>query len=124
MLISVDELRQFVSTDEPDQALEFRIQALESFICKYTNNDFRSRTSGEKDYPLDVKMGAINMLKWRLRNEEQNSGDTSKQPVASETISRHSVTYAADSTEADIDELTGVPRKMSAFLKPYMRARF
>lgn len=124
MVISVDELRQFVSTDEPDQALEFRIQALESFICKYTNNDFRSRTSGEKDYPLDVKMGAINMLKWQLRNDEQNSGDTSKQPVASETISRHSVTYAADTTEADIDELTGVPRKMSAFLKPYIRARF
>lgn len=124
MVISVDELRQFVSTDEPDQALEFRIQALESFICKYTNNDFRSRTSGEKDYPLDVEMGAINMLKWQLRNDEQNSGDTSKQPVASETISRHSVTYAADTTEADIDELTGVPRKMSAFLKPYIRARF
>ena len=124
MLISVDELRQFVSTDESDQALEFRIQALESFICKYTNNDFKSRSTGEKDYPLDVKMGVINMLKWQLRNDEQNSGDTSKQPVASETISRHSVTYAADSTESDIDALTGVPRKMSAFLKPYMRARF
>lgn len=124
MLISVDELRQFVSTDESDQALEFRIQALESFICKYTNNDFKSRSTGEKDYPLDVKMGAINMLKWQLRNDEQNSGNTSKQPVASETISRHSVTYATDSTESDIDALTGVPRKMSAFLKPYMKARF
>ena len=124
MLISVDELRQFVSTDESDQVLEFRIQALESFICKYTNNDFKNRITGEKDYPLDVKMGAINVLKWQYRNESQNSGDTSKQPVASETISRHSVSYATDSTESDIDPLTGVPRKFSAFLKPYMRARF
>lgn len=124
MLISVDELRQFVSTDESDQVLEFRIQALESFICKYTNNGFISRITGEKDYPLDVQMGAINILKWQLRNDAQNSGDTSKQPVSSETISRHSVTYAADSTESDIDTLTGVPQKLSAFLKPYTKARF
>lgn len=124
MLISVDELRQFVSTDESDQVLEFRIQALESFICKYTNNDFISRITGENDYPIDVQMGAINVLKWQLRNDAQNSGDTSKQAVSSETISRHSVTYAADSTESDIDTLTGIPRKLSAFLKPYTKARF
>jgi hypothetical protein len=124
MIISVDQLRQFVATDELDQVLEFRIQALESFICKYTNNDFIDRATGEKNYPLDVQMGAINMLKWQLRNDAQNSGDTSKQPVQSETLSRHSVTYAADSTESDIDALTGVPRKLSAFLKPYVRARF
>lgn len=124
MIISVEELRQFVSTDEADQVLEFRIQALESFICKYTNNNFKNRTTGEKDYPLDVKMGAINVLKWKLQNEARNSGDKTKQPVQSETISRHSVTYAADSTESDIDELTGVPRKLIAFLKPYVKARF
>lgn len=124
MIITVDQLREFVETDETDWALEFRIQALESFICKYTNNDFVSRETGEQVFPPDVKMGAIALLKWQLRNDEQNSGDTSKMPVASETISRHSVTYASDSTETDIDAFVGVPRKLSAFLKPYMRARF
>ena len=124
MILSVAQLRQFVTTDESDTVLEFRIQALESFICKYTNNDFISRTTGEKEYPPDVQMGAINVLKWQLRNDAQNSGDASSKPVQSETLSRHTVEYATDSTESDIDALTGVPRKLSAFLKPYMRARF
>ena len=75
-------------------------------------------------YPEDVKMGAVEMLRWKLRNEERNSGDVDKQTVQSETISRHSVTYAADSTESDIDERLGYPRKLTAFLKPYMKARF
>lgn len=124
MIITVDVLREFVDTNETDWALELRIRALESFICKYTNNDFVSRETGEQEFPPDVQMGAISMLVWQLRNSAQNSGDTTMQPVASETISRHSVTYASDSTESDIDELVGVPRKLSAFLKPYMRARF
>lgn len=75
-------------------------------------------------YPDDIKIGVIEMLKWKLRNEERNSGDTDKQTVQSETISRHSVTYAADNTESDIDERLGYPRKLTAFLKPYMKARF
>lgn len=124
MLVSVDELRQFVETDKPDQELEFRILALESFICKHTNNEFIDRNTKEKNYPPDVKLGAINILKWQIQNEERNSGDASKQAVQSETISRHSVTYAADSTESDIDATIGVPRKLCAFLKLYERARF
>lgn len=75
-------------------------------------------------YPDDIKMGVIDMLKWKLRNEERNSGDVDKQTVQSETISRHSVTYAADNTESDIDERLGYPKKLTAFLKPYMKARF
>lgn len=75
-------------------------------------------------YPDDIKMGVADMLKWKLRNEERNSGDTDKQAVQSETISRHSVTYAADNTESDIDERLGYPRKLTAFLKPYVKARF
>lgn len=75
-------------------------------------------------YPDDIKMGVVDMLKWKLRNEERNSGDTDKQAVQSETISRHSVTYAADNTESDIDERLGYPKKLTAFLKPYVKARF
>lgn len=119
MIMTVAELRRFVVTDEEDSALEFRIRALESFICKYTNNDFINRSTGEREYPPDVQMGAINMLKWQIA---QHSGNN--QVVQSETVSRHTVTYAADTTESDIDPLVGVPRKLSAFLKPYMRARF
>ena len=75
-------------------------------------------------YPADVKMGVVDMMVWKYRNAVQNSGDTDKRAIQSETISRHSVTYANDSTESDIDESVGVPRKYMAFLNQYMKARF
>ncbi|MEE1009479.1 MAG: hypothetical protein UH963_10115 [Agathobacter sp.] len=37
-------------------------------------------------YPMDVKMGVVNMLKWDLENRD-------KVGIQSETVSRHSVTY-------------------------------
>lgn len=114
MIISVEELRQFVTTDETDQALEFRIQALESFICSYTNNNFKNRRTGVVEYPADVKMGVINALKWDIESRE-------KIGVSSETISRHSVTYTA----VDGDNTSGgYPKAVIGFLKPYMKARF
>lgn len=113
MIISVEELKQFVSTDETDQALEFRIQALESFICKYTNNDFIDRKTGEKFFPTDVKMGAINMIQYDLTMR-------AKQGISSETISRHSVTYVS-SNESSVG---GYPKSAIGFLKPYIKARF
>ena len=75
-------------------------------------------------YPPDVQIGAIEILKWKLKNELQNSGDKSAAPVASETISRHSVTYASDSTETNVDVTIGVPAKFTAFLIPHIKARF
>lgn len=43
MIMTVAELRQFVTTDEEDQALEARLQALELLIRAYTNNNFQKR---------------------------------------------------------------------------------
>lgn len=187
MLMTVDELRQFVDTDEEDQVLEAKLQALELLIRSYTNNNFQVRAfravavaeadnslfvntpipfragdtlqiteselqpnalvtvtavadgvvSVSEDiyeesgvvitkvvYPQDVKMGVAAMLKWMLKNEAANNGDKEQKDVQSETISRHSVTYVTDTTEADLDEHFGVPKKHTAFLKPYKRARF
>lgn len=177
MIMTVAELRQFVTTDEEDQALEARLQALELLIRAYTNNNFQKRafravavamaddnqlllkdanpfktgdtlqiTESELNaglvtvstssndvitvkeslydesgvvitkvvYPADVKLGVANMLKWQLEN-----GD--KVGVASETISRHSVTYfdmTGDNSAA------GFPKALTGFLRPYMKARF
>lgn len=177
MIMTVAELRQFVTTDEADQALEARLQALELLIRAYTNNNFQKRafravavamadnnqlllkdanpfktgdtlqvTESELNaglvtvstssndvitvkeslydesgvvitkvvYPADVKLGVANMLKWQLEN-----GD--KVGVASETISRHSVTYF----NMDGDNSTiGFPKALTGFLRPYMKARF
>lgn len=111
MMLSVAELRQFVTTDETDQVLEYRIQALESFIVQFTNNTFEDRRTGLVSFPPDVKLGAINMIKWDLESRD-------KIGVASESISKHSVTYVnvdGDNTEG------GYPKAVIGFLKPYKR---
>ena len=177
MIMTVAELRRYVETEESDQVLEARLQALELLIRAYTNNNFQDRAfrsvavslpehdflcSGvipfrvgdtlqisESDlmqdelvtveavdgntvtvkeglydesgvvitkvkYPQDVKMGVANLLKWELNNRE-------KVGIASESISRHSVTYV-DQTAANT--LMGYPASLMGFLKPYRKARF
>lgn len=63
-------------------------------------------------YPRDVVMAGINMLKWSLEY-----GD--KQGIKNETISRWSVTYY------DMDNASegGYPRAIMTALKPYRRAQ-
>lgn len=65
-------------------------------------------------YPADVKMGVANMLKWELDNRD-------KVGVASETISRHSVTYFDMTGD---NSTIGYPKAVLGFLRPYMKARF
>lgn len=175
MIITVEELRRYVTTDEEDQALEAKLSALELLIRAHTNNNFQQRafrrmadigtgfiqmftmhayqpgdtvevtdseynsglltitdmegdrltvkedTIPEEDvyitkvvYPMDVKMGVVNLMRWELDNRE-------KVGVASETISRHSVTYF--NMDGD-NSIMGYPKSLMGFLKPYMKARF
>lgn len=65
-------------------------------------------------YPPDIKMGVVNLMKWD--NENRN-----KVGVASETISRHSVTYF--NMDGD-NTISGYPKSLMGFLTPYMKARF
>jgi hypothetical protein len=159
---------------ETDQALEAKLQALESVIRAYTNNNFQQRAfrfscpvingklyyttnllkvddtvqiseSALNDglyivqetgadtisldaelydedyvlvtkviYPHDVKMGVVNLPRWENENR-------SKVGIASETISRHSVTYF--NMDGD-NSLMGYPKSLLGFLTPYMKARF
>lgn len=66
------------------------------------------------EYPKDVQMGVINMLKWDLENRD-------KVGIQSETLSRHSVTYF--NMDGDNSSM-GYPKSLLGFLKPYMKARF
>ncbi len=175
MIITVEELRRYINTDEEEQALAGRLQALELLIRGYTNNNFQVRglhcecdisgktfisetftpfevgdtvqvsgssknnglytveavtdttfTVNEKtyddidvyvtkvEYPADVKMGVVNLLKWELNNRD-------KVGVQSESISRHSVTYY--NMDGD-NSIMGYPKSLMGFLRPYMKARF
>lgn len=114
MIMTVDFLRRFIQTEEEDQALEARLQALELLIHGYCNNDFRRHLTAEGEYPMDVKMGAVNLLIWDLDHRD-------KVGIQSESLSRHSVTYFnLDGANSE----AGYPRAMLGFLKPYKRARF
>lgn len=66
------------------------------------------------EYPIDVQMGVINLMKWEIENRD-------KVGIASETISRHSVTYF--NMDGD-NSILGYPKSLTGFLKPYMKARF
>ena len=186
MLMTVEELRKYIDTDETDAILKARLDALELTIRRYCNNNFQQRgfrvtadiragvfmseslipfevgdtiMVSESDlqsdclatvtevndltfltdnkwaddndvlvtkveYPADVKLGAVNILKWQLRNEAAAAGDKSQKDIQSETLSRHSVTYATDATESDLSADFGVPKKLVACLKFYKKARF
>ena len=177
MIMTVAELKQFMTTDVEDAVLEAKLQALELLIRAYTNNNFQKRafravavamssghqllvntpnpfkagdtlqitdselnaglvnvrtsTNGKITvaeelydesgiiitkvvYPADVKLGVANLLKWELDNRD-------KVGVASETISRHSVTYFDMSKD---NSTMGYPASLLGFLKPYVKARF
>ena len=178
MILTVSELKQYITTDETDQVLEAKLQALELLIRAYTNNNFQIRAfravavavaqgnkllfnspvpfkvgdtiqitesdfmqdelvtvatvedssitvSGDLSdesgvvvtkvkYPMDVKMGIVNLMKWELDNRE-------KVGVASESISRHSVTYVDQTGD---NTIMGYPVALMGFLKPYRKARF
>ena len=66
------------------------------------------------EYPEDVKMGVANMLKWELDRRD-------KVGLASETISRHTVSFIDLTGE---NASMGYPKALIDFLCPYMRARF
>jgi len=116
MIMTVEEFRGFVQTDETDQMLALRLNAIERTIQGHTNNNFRKYRTAEGviEYPADIKLGAINLLKWEMEMRD-NTG------IASETISRHSVTYQA---QDGTNTVNGYPAALMGFLKPYMKAQF
>ena len=64
-------------------------------------------------YPPAVKLGVIKLLQYNAKMD-------SKVGISSETISRHSVSYAQPTS----DSIGGYPSSLMSFLKPYMKARF
>lgn len=46
MIMTVEELRKFVQTDETDECLEAKLSGIEQQIRRYTNNNFQVRGTG------------------------------------------------------------------------------
>lgn len=115
MIMTVEELRNYITTEETDPGLALKLQALERMIQGYTNNNFRRFiVDGVIEYPADIKLGVIELIKYDIAMHD-------KRGIASETISRHSVSYSDPNSG---ENAMGYPKAMLGFLKPYMRARF
>ena len=115
MILTVEELKKYIETDETDEVLAAWLEALEQMIQGYTHNNFRKyMQEGVIVYPADIKMGVVNLIKWEL-------GMRSKAGIASESISRHSVTYSDMTGD---NSIMGYPKAFMGFLRPYMKARF
>lgn len=115
MILTVEELRQHIETNETDAVLKMWLDGIEQMIIRYTNNTFKKyEVDGVIEYPADIKMGVVSLIKWKLNNQDKTG-------VASETLSRWTVTYAGATGD---DSTSGYPDSMMGFLRPYMRARF
>lgn len=66
------------------------------------------------EYPVDVQMGVINLMKWEITNRN-------KVGIKSESLSRHSVTYFDQDAN---NQVMGYPVSLLGFLEPYKKARF
>ena len=64
-------------------------------------------------YPPSIKLGVVKLLQYNVKMDD-------KVGISSESLSRHSVSYAQPSS----DSIGGYPASMMSFLKPFMKARF
>lgn len=115
MILTVEELRRHIQTNETDEVLKMWLDGIEQMMIHYTNNNFKKyEVDGVIVYPVDIKMGVVSLIKWKMNNQDKTG-------VTSETLSRWTVTYAGATGD---DSTSGYPDSMMGFLKPYMRARF
>lgn len=110
-MISIAFARRHLQTDADDVTLQEKLDAAEAAVKAYTNNTFPAVRFPD-GLPQDVQMGIVNMVAWQLAVNK-------KIGVASETLSRHSVTYA----QTGEDSIMGYPRGLMGFCNPYRRCR-
>lgn len=78
--------------------------------------DYPEQLITKIEYPIDVIEGAIDLLDWELiQKGKENTG------VASESISRHNVSYVQRTNDNTIN---GYPVELFNFCNDYMKARF
>ena len=88
------------------------LTAMDGTLDKELFDDDNNKVTLVK-YPPVVKLGVIKLLQYNAKMD-------SKVGISSESLSRHSVSYAQPTS----DSIGGYPSSLMSFLKPYMKARF
>ena len=88
------------------------LTAMDGTLDKELLDDDNNKVTLVK-YPPAVKLGVIKLLQYNAKMD-------SKVGISSESLSRHSVSYAQPTN----DSIGGYPSSLMSFLKPYMKARF
>lgn len=120
MIMTVEELKGLTpQISVSDEYIAFWLEGIEKAIQAETNNGFERYRGedGEIEYPADIKLGVLELYKYA----QSGIAEKAKQGIASETISRHSVSYQAP-TKAET--IAGYPASLMGFIDPYRRARF
>ena len=88
------------------------LTAMDGTLDKELFDDDNNKVTLVK-YPPAVKLGVVKLLQYNAKMD-------GKVGISSESLSRHSVSYAQPTS----DSIGGYPSSMMSFLKPYMKARF
>lgn len=88
------------------------LTAIDGTLNKELFDDENNKVTLVK-YPSSIKLGIIKLLQYNAKMD-------SKVGISSESLSRHSVSYAQPTS----DSICGYPSSLMSFLKPYMKARF
>ena len=79
-------------------------------------HDYPTQLITKIEYPIDVIEGAIDLLDWELIKQGKENSN-----VASESISRHNVSYVQRTKDNTIN---GYPIELFNFCEQYKKARF
>ena len=88
------------------------LTAIDGTLDKELFDDKNNKVTLVK-YPPAIKLGVVKLLQYNAKMDD-------KVGISSESLSRHSVSYAQPSN----DSVGGYPASLMSFLKPYMKARF
>ena len=78
--------------------------------------DYPNQLITKIEYPIDVIEGAIDLLDWELIKEGKETSN-----IASESISRHNVSYVQRTKD---NTIKGYPMELFDFCNEYKKARF
>jgi|SRR5690625_3139306 len=101
-ITTVPEVQKTLGIKGKDEQIEALIPQVEAWIAGYTNTPMPDKNG---QYPDGYKKIAIEMIGYDLNN-------IAKQGIKSETLSRHSVTYASETGSYPVAITKGLRRRL------------